>query len=534
VSFDRHAITGLDRDEIASRILPKIEQSLAREAEGRSPLRYVSVGGVLSDSQHADAIELHYPGVHIESRSVREYAAGDLVASLLGKVGVDHDGLLGVELSQDEALSPSVGTLSYTRDARGNALWVNAGAFRGSSKGNDVHLSIDLVLQEIARDELIKGVERADAAGGRLVMVDPATGEILAMVDHVREIEGLEPFDLKNPPSREETSGVGRRFRAIPEARENEHIHPALRRNRCIEDLYEPGSTFKPFIWSVITERGLAQAHEKIDTHKGLWKTSYGRRLRDVSPMDSLTWSDVLVHSSNIGMASVAERLSYKDTRRDIQRFGFGVRTGVGLAGESAGMLTSEKNWSKYTQTSIAMGYEIGVTPVQMVRAFCAFARSDDDAGTVPMLRLTNESQRSDSTGVRYRALEPWVVYLARASMERVADAMIKRYGSKGEGDPTLTYAIFGKSGTAEIVRPDGKGYLKGQHNSSFLAAAPAEEPKIVILVVIDDPGPERVTSRTHYGSAVAGPVVCNVVQRTLEYMGVPSASARDTFASAE
>lgn len=517
---DLARVTGVPHHEVAERLLPKLELSRRRVETGDSPLRYVSIGGILDDGQYADAIELDHKGVHLETRSVREYPAGEIVANLVGKVGVDHNGLLGIESTRDRDMKPSPGTLTYTRDARGNALWVSNGAFQSSGKGEAVRLSIDLVLQEIAREELERGVLEANAAGGRLVIADPATGEILAMVDHVREMEGLTPFDLKNPPRRDVTDAGSVRFETIKAP--GDVPHPAMRRNRCVEDLYEPGSTFKSFVWSVITERGHAKANETIDTHKGLWKTKYGRTVKDVTPKDELSWSDVLVHSSNIGMAQVAERMSFSETRRGLERFGFGLRTGVDLPGESAGLLTSARDWSKYTQTSVAMGYEVGVTPVQMVRAFCAFARDGDDAGTLPTLRLSSSAKDGVDQGVRYRVLEPWVVYLAREAMERVAQAMINRYVNTKDNESPFRYRVFGKSGTAEIVRPDGRGYFRNQHNSSFLGAAPAEAPRLVVLVVIDDPGPERVRNRTHFGSAVAGPVVCRVVERALGYLGVP------------
>jgi len=519
---DLARVTDLPHNEIAERVLPKIEKSAERVASGGTPLRYVSVGGVLSDGQHADALELDHTGVYLESRSVRTYPAGEIVSSLVGKVGVDHNGLLGIERTRDTDMNPSPGVLTYTRDARGNALWVSDGAFQHSGKGGQVRLSIDLVLQQIAKEELERGVREANAAGGRLVMADPATGEILAMVDHVRELDGLEPFDLENPPAREITEAGTVRFETILGKKPSEAPHPAMRRNRCVEDLYEPGSTFKAFTWSLVTESGLADANEIIDTHKGLWKTSYDRTLKDVSPRDELSWSDVLVFSSNIGMAQVVERMGYAKTRRGLSRFGFGTKTGLELPGESSGILTSEKNWSKYTQTSVAMGYEVGVTPVQMVRAFCAFAREGDDAGTLPGLHLAAGKTGGVDRGIRYRVLEPWVVYLARDAMAEVAQAMIGRYvNTDGRPEP-FAYSMFGKSGTAEIVRPDGRGYFRNQHNSSFLGAAPAESPRLIVLVVIDDPGPGFVARRRHFGSAVAGPVVCRVVERSLEYMGVP------------
>lgn len=521
---------GMEAWEVADRLIPVLGEAMVSLEAGEKGRRYLSVGGVLDDGQAARVRGLAMQGVHLEDRPTREYPAGDSVAALLGLVGVDHTGLLGVEQRFDRALTAQAGSARFTRDSRGRPLWAEAGGARRAEYGSPVQLSIDLAIQEMAEEELIAGVERAGAVGGRLIMADPTTGEILAMLDYTREVEGLTPFstELANRAARED---LRVRFATLPEKDPNRGDHAALQRNRCIEDVYEPGSTFKVFMWSAATELGLVDPSEVFDTHDGRWRTAYGRAVTDVSPKAELSWRDVLVYSSNIGMVQGCERLTPAQMRHGVTRFGFGAPTRVGLPGEASGILTSLKDWTKYTQTSLSMGYEVAVTPIQMVRAFSAFAREGELSGTLPSLRLTAATAGEVSSTLVERALPVDLAYSVREPMATVAERMLdqmRRYeaaaaleaGVEGYEPFELSYSMFGKSGTAEIHRPDGRGYLKRQHNSSFIAAAPLDQPQVVILVVIDDPAPELVSKRRHFGSAVAGPVAARVVQRTLDYLG--------------
>lgn len=519
-------VTGEDAGEIGKRIVEKIDENLRRaernkgkpEDKQEKPIRYLSIGGVLNEGQLEAARRLEIHGVALEPRSVREMTIDEpSLAPIVGVVGIDHDGLLGAERTFESLMDAKDGRLDYVRTSRGEAMWVPSGGYQSPQRGGDVRLSIDVVLQQIATEELVKGVERADAAGGRLLMVDPATGEILAMVDHIREVPGL--TEWKKGARFEEGERV--RYRTILGSEKIGTQPAAMRRNRCVEDVYEPGSTFKPFIWSVLTERGYCKPDEMFNTHDGQWTTEFGRHIADVTPKPYMTWREVLVYSSNIGMVQGAFRQPYGQTRRDVLRFGFGTKTGIGLPGESNGIVTTAKAWSKYTQSSIPSGYEIAVTPMQMVRAFSIFAREGDLAGTVPTLRLTAAEPAQVETELRRRVLPPAIVYEAREAMRQVAENMETRTRQYFKDDVPCPYSMFGKSGTAEIPRPGGGGYFDGQYNSSFLVAAPAETPRIVVLAIIDDPGPEMISKRMHYGSAVAGPVVRQVIRRALEYLGV-------------
>lgn len=499
----------------------------------RGLIRYVRVSDILTDEQVAKVRSARIPGVHLERRAVREYPGGDLVASIIGKVGADETGLMGSEKRLEPLLQGKDGRVGYVRDSYGRPLWIEVGQVRPAERGRDIRLSIDLELQRMAEEELQRGVEDANACGGRLVMIDPGTGEVLAMVDIVREVPGLVEFAWQPADAKQWSPPGGRgRYRTLPEDK-GRKIHPALGRNRCVEDAYEPGSTFKPFVWSTITELGLARIDEVFNTENGRWNPYPGRHIEDVVKRPTMTWAEVLVNSSNIGMIKGAQRLSFAQLRDAVDRFGFGHRTNLGLPGESGGIVTTMKNWSKYSQTSVAFGHEVAVTPVQMVHGYTAFARSGENAGTIiPLHLFADEESRPDGASVK-RVLPASTAILTRQTMAHVVENLDTRLAHARDAEGGWRYSMFGKSGTAEIPlgkapagfrRPRGSsGYYDNQYNSSFIAGAPLEAPRLLVIVVIDDPGPERIARRAHYGSSVAGPVVRRVMERALTYLGVPA-----------
>lgn len=507
-----------------------------KPTEPHGPRRYVPVSGVLTDANARGVRALGMSGVMLEKRQIREYSGGEEIASIVGKVGFDHNGLLGTELLLNDQLTGREGKITFVRDAYGQPLWINPGAVRPAVAGGDVRLSVDLELQRIAHEELEKGIEDCDAAGGRLVLLDPATGEIVAMVDLMRDVPGLTEFPWQDapkprgkgdPPARPAVAPPGPHRYVTIRPDPGRKTHPALARNRCVEDIYEPGSTFKPFVWSVITEMGLAKTDEVFDTEGGRWRTSYGRSIEDVTKRPVMTWAEVLINSSNIGMIKAGERMTPEQLHGVPVRFGFGKPTHVGLPGEAAGIVTPLSRWTKFSHTSISYGHEISVTPVQMVHAFSAFARDGDAAGTIPSLRLS-ALPRGDSPTVAYRVLRPDIALLTRQTLRGVTHNVESRWINPPEGG--WRYELFGKSGTAEIpigAPPAGKrrsadGYYSDQYNSSFIAGGPVDHPRLVCIVVIDDPGPERIRHKSHYGSATAGPVVRRVMERALTYLGVP------------
>lgn len=514
------------------------------------PIRYLPFNEVVEEHAAANIRRLNIQGVGLERKLVREEVGGEAVAAIVGKVGTDAN--IGMEAKLNDRLTGKAGRVSYYRDSGGRPLWIEPGQVQLPVHGEDVRLSIDLELQTMGLEELQRGIEECDAAGGRLVALDPRTGEVLAMCDIVRDLPNLKEYPWEDDPRALREMGQDVPARRLPymaprpgavryrtiahdPTREKNPSLKALLRNRCAEDIYEPGSTFKPFVWATITELGLARVSEVFDTESGRWSTPYGRKLNDVTKRDVMTWGEVLVNSSNIGMAKAVERLTHRQLYEAVRRFGFGKPTGIGVAGEASGIVTTLKDWTIYSQTSYAIGHEVAVTPLQMVRAFSAFARTGELAGTLPDLRLTAALPGEIEGAVRYRVLPASIADLTRTTMRGVAENMENRMAEHDQTKTVWKYTIFGKSGTAEIPlgkppagkkRPAGStGYFDDQYNSSFLAAGPIDQPRLVVLAVIDDPGPALVFARpmpTHYGARTAGPVVRRFMERALTYLGAP------------
>ncbi len=534
------ALDGDNMDMLALRVVDAMEDNSERraarergDAEAPDLIRYRVLTGIVEPARAEAVRGLRLAGVHIERRPVRSYPGAGLAAALVGKVDAEQAGALGAERTHDQELRGTDGRVRFVRDARGRPLWVGDGALRPAEAGGDVRLSIDVEMQRIAVEELERGIAECDAAGGRIIVVDPHTGEVLAMADRFGDVADLAEFpwadkEGNGPNPYDGRVGERPRYRTLkPDPWRT--IEPSLARNRCVEDVYEPGSTFKPFVWAAITQSGRHSVEDVIDTEGGVWATSYRRRVEDVTRRDEMTWGEVLRFSSNIGLVKATQDLPHEWLRGVVVSLGFGSRTGVGLGGEAAGLVRSEKGWDKYTQTSVSFGHEIAVTPLQMARAFSVFARGGDLAGSLP--RLTLRQVGDVRLSLVQRVFDPSVVLETRRVLRQVAKRVEEKMERRG-GESGWRYSMFGKSGTAEIPlgappegmrRPRGvRGYFEDQYNSSFVAAGPVDVPQIVVMVVIDDPGPGRIRARQHYGSDTAGPVARRVIERTLGYLGIP------------
>ncbi|MEM7229458.1 MAG: penicillin-binding protein 2 [Planctomycetota bacterium] len=467
----------------------RIDQEISKRPDSR----YIVVNHLLDDWQ-VDAVQnAKLRGVGLEPRLVRHYPHGDLATSIVGTVGFEHSGLGGFEHAFDTTLAPSRGSLEFVRDTKRRALWIDPEQYTPAQDGRDIRFSIDLVVQEFAEQRLQTCVDEHNAGGGRLIVIDCTTGEILAMCDTLREREGWDEF----------TSDEMRK------------THPSLGRNRCVTDPYEPGSTFKPFFWAVATELGYATPDEMLDCpdHTG-HRTSQGRLIRDSHYYGRVDWQTVLVKSMNSGMAIVAERMSHEELQESVSEFGFGRRTFCGIPGETIGLVTPRQKWTHYTQTSVPMGHEIGVTAVQMIRAFSVFARD----GTMPALRITATTPDSEQFRAVHRIVSEETVRTTRAALR---DVMMRGTGRRAQSE---LYQLFGKSGTPQLPKREGGGYHEDRYMPSFIAGAPFNDPQIVVLCIIDDPD----KTIAHYGGAVAGPVVRDVIDHTLQYLGVPSDQPTD------
>jgi cell division protein FtsI (penicillin-binding protein 3) len=515
------------------------------------PSRYLRIGEVLNQEQAQKLRELksqgRLPAVTLEHEPVREQSSADLLGAIVGKVAfagndTERSGVLGAEKLFDAQLQGEDGSLTYVRDASGRPLWIERGAWIDADKGQDVRLSIDIEIQRIVRKHLLWGMDQADASGGRAIVISPHTGEILAMTDHLRHVP-----DLAEVPWWDRDSGEPRpvmppvedqpRYRVFKEELYTQ-TEPSLRHNRVLEDVYEPGSTFKPFAWTLAKSNGLLPDDEILPIKNRGIRTEYGRYIEDVYSYDDLdNWDAVMRYSSNVGMYMATQRLSHEELHGMVRALGFGSPTGIGLGGEASGLVTPISRWSEYTQTSVGMGYEVSVTPIQMARAFSVFARRGDLAGTLPQIRLAAVGDRDkrgmqDTPAIVERVFTPEASRRVVKPMSTVVERMDRNMRRQYPELPEPKYTMFGKSGTSLIamvppepglLTPKTKlAYFEKQHHSSFIVAAPSNDPQIVVLVVLDDIGPERVRNRQHYGSWVAGPVVRRIVEDTLPYLNVP------------
>ena len=482
-------------------ILRATPQQVHELLKANAERRYVVLAQDVDEAQVDLLRQLDLDGIGMETKLVRDYPAGGLASQLVGKVGFEHTGQAGVEYAFDRDLRPVPGHVKALRDAFGRTLWINRQDYVPGDPGDDVRLSIDLAIQESAERHLGEMVEDMNAGGGRVIVLDAQNGDVLAMADILRERPGWK--EATRDPSRK--------------------IHPALGRNRNFTDPYEPGSTFKSFVWARATQVGAAKPSEIIPLPAGPYTTPFGRTIHDVKYTGPVSWKTVLVKSLNGGMAMVAMRMSFEQLQQAVRDFGFGQKVAMGIPGESAGIVTAPGKWSKYTQTSVAMGHEIAVTPIQMVRAFSAFARDD---GTMVQPRLVMP-RGSGERGVNRTAastpvIDPKVLTVAREAMLGVVEEGTARKAQSAH------YRMFGKTGTAELAVPGQRGYDRDRYVASFIAAAPATNPRLVVLCVIDDPDKRK----GHFGGSIAGPVVRDVVDDALQYLGVPYDQAEDKAAA--
>ncbi len=455
--------------------------------------RYLVLADPLEEWQLDSVRELNLPGVGVEAHPVREYPMDALAARIVGAVSRDQSGITGIERLSNRDLAPQDGRITFLRNVRRAPMWIERDGYRPAADGDSIRLTIDAMIQEIAERRLDEAVKKYNAAGGRVVIVDVETGDILAMADCLRRRPGFK--EVTQPDDRERKASLGR--------------------NRCLTDSFEPGSTFKPFVWAWATMLGVYKPESMVPLPAGgPHRTSFGRLIRDVKYYGPNTWRFVLVKSLNAGMAIAAEKMKFKDMQACLRSFGFGRRLGLDPVMEAEGIVTSPKAWRVTTQTSVCMGHEVAVTPVQMAHAFTAFCRD----GTMAPLRLvlpTDEAAALDADrpvdGVR--VIPESIALLTR---EVMGDVMVEGTGRRAQ---SALYRIFGKTGTAQLPRPNGKGYYEDRYVANFLGGAPLTQPRIAVCAVIDDPDKRRA----HFGGETAAPMARDIIDETLQYLGVPA-----------
>lgn len=410
-------------------------------------------------------------GVHVQGELRRLYPREDLARGLLGVVQ-DGVGTGGIEQAMDSVLAGRAGREIVARDNRGREIVGQVITVQEPLPGRDVVLTIDEDLQALAEDLLAMSVDSSGARGGDLVITDPRTGEILAMTSVNNGSAGS--LSAINAP-------------------------------------YEPGSTIKPFTTAALLRHGVASLADSVDTGTGSWNIGT-RRISDVSGGGWLTLHEVVQRSSNIGIAKFAERLTRAQQYTNLRDFGFGNRSGVMLPGEAAGMLRRPERWSSMSAQSLAFGYEISVTSLQMAMAFGALAND----GRLMEPRLIREVRDRDGRPVRFG--RPTTV--RQAVPKRVAEALtpvLVDVVEQGTGTRARmsSFLVAGKSGTARAVDANGR-YEPDAYFASFGAFFPADDPQLLLFVKLDRP------SGTYYGGAVAAPLTRAMLESLLPTRRMP------------
>ncbi|MEE9403615.1 MAG: penicillin-binding protein 2 [Algisphaera sp.] len=463
-----------------------IEQLMAK----RRGSRYVVIDPHMSEErwekyQNLDPLR----GLSTHPVLVRDYPQNHVAGQLVGFVGRENKGLDGLERALDKRLTADPGQHAFVYNRSRKRLWLANKNYRLQADAPPVRLSIDLNLQAIAEEEVSAAVIEFGAKSGQAVLMDPTTGEILALANY--------PFFDPNDFSKL------KKDKALAQAQ----------RNRAATDIFEPGSIFKPLVWAAAVEAGYADPTEMIDcTEKGYWKPERGPGLRDAHPHGLITWADVLKVSSNIGMAVVAERMGKQLVHDVVKSYGFGSTTQSGLPGEVAGLLRPAAKWSFADVTRVPMGQGVAVTGVQITRAFCAIA--NDGILVNPTIEARDpQNKTAQRLNITARVLSPRV---AQATRHVLGLVITEGTGRKARSD---LYQLFGKTGTAQLPDFKNGGYHQDRYVSSFVAGAPLEHPKLIVGVFVHDPDKKI----GHYGGTVSGPASKRILERSLQYLGVPS-----------
>ncbi len=427
-------------------------------------------------------------GLGMLDEPARVYPMGALAAHVIGFVGADDQGLEGIEKLYDKHLSGTPGRRRVFRDVNRRPVFQEEGSCTAPKDGAHVVLTIDAYLQEVVEREVGKAVADFKAESGVGLVIDPRTGDVLAMTC----VPTFEPAQAGKAP-------------------------PAARRNRILTDPVEPGSVFKAYVMAPALAAGLTRPEEVIFCHNGLYVTGK-RMLHDHHPYGNLTVEQILTKSSNIGMAILGQRLGNTRIYEALKAFGFGRASGIDLPGEDNGLLMPLKTWTSFTTTSVPMGHELAVTPMQLATAFSALA----NGGLVVQPRVVRAVLDADGEVIEEHR-EPTIRGTAvdaqtAATMRRILVKVVE------EGTGTVCrldrWWVMGKTGTAQVprIQKGRRGYEPDTYLGSFIAAAPASDPMFVTLVMIRKPD-RRIG---YYGSKVAAPAVKVILEEALRYFDVP------------
>lgn len=441
---------------------------------------------------------LKLAGVGFTTEHRRYYPNSNIGAQVLGFTGLDPKGLEGLEMRYDALMLGESSFLVTEKDARGKGLSFTNAVVPSGRPGHSLYLTLDKNLQYIAEKELAVGVAKTKAKAGSVVVLDPRTGEVLAMANQP---------DFNPNAFRKSNSSHWR--------------------NRAVCDSFEPGSTLKPLLVAAALNEGLVRASQKINCENGRFRVG-GRFVHDTHKHQMLTVAEIVKYSSNIGSAKIGKMLEREKFHRYLTGFGFGSPTGIDFPGEASGLLRRPEQWFEADLANISFGQGLTVTPLQLTLAMAAIA----NGGALMSADLVNRVV--DPYGQTVEVRQPRVVrqVVSPDVARQVSEMMVAVVDEDGTGSKGAVpgFNVAGKTGTAQKVDPVTGGYSADKRVASFIGFLPAEAPRLVILVVLDEP--KGVT----YGGVVAAPVFSRIAEQSLRYLHVQPTvpGSRPTLLKAE
>jgi cell division protein FtsI (penicillin-binding protein 3) len=449
---------------------------MAERLRGKGQFAYLARQVSLDEARRVKALQL--PGILFYKESRRYYPKKELAAHVLGYVGMDNAGLAGLESTFDARIRGREGKMLLQTDARRHAM--SSREERPPTAGDGLELTIDEYLQFVADRELRVGVEENKAQGGTAIVMDPYTGEILAMAN----------WPTFNPNSYNASDAFERR-------------------NRAVQDLYEPGSTFKVVTASAAIEEHLLTTQTPIDCSPG--SIAFGSRvIRDTHHYGVLPFIDVIAKSSNVGAIRVGMKLGADRLGGYITRFGFGQALAPDFRGENPGIVWNPALLDPSALASVSMGYQVGVTPLQMATAVSAVANGGELMEPhVVRAFIRNGHRQAVPSKVLRRAIAPETAATLTEIMEAVVERGTAKSFAQMEG-----FTVAGKTGTASKLV--NRRYSKSDYNASFVGFVPSRKPALTIVVVIDSPH-----AKGYYGAVVSAPVFKRIAEAALRHIGV-------------
>lgn len=489
VSVDAESIYAVPQDlESPPRTAAALSRALGLDAAGRKDLlaqlqktrAFVWVKRKVDPATARAVRDLSLPGIGFVAENRRYYPKRELASQVLGYVGMDNTGMSGIEYAFEDQIKGRPAKVLVETDARRRPV---SHTERPSTDGQSVVLTIDEAIQHAAETELEKAVNETQSISGMVVVMDPRSGEILAIANR----------PTFNP----------NRFASFSSARW---------RNRAVTDAYEPGSMFKIFTAAAGLQEKVVSPEEVIDCGGGSIEIA-GTRINDHHVFHELSFRDVIAHSSDVGVIRVAQRLGRENFYRYMRDFGFGTQTHVELPGESTGLLRPTNKWSALSLPTLSFGQEIGVTALQMTTAVAAVANGGY------LMRPLIVRQVEDSEGSVLKSSKPEAVrrVLEPETVDTLTD-LLRSVVTSGTGKRAAIpgYAVAGKTGTAQKVDAQGR-YSMIDHVASFVGFAPAARPALVVLASLDTPKGDR-----NEGGDVAAPLFARVMEQSLQYLAVP------------